>query len=80
MRRAQGPVRNHKRTERLCGKEGLQVRTRRRKQLNRPSVRLVLPDRVNQHWFKSLADAKRLSKNWGYHYNNVRLQSSHCSG
>lgn len=50
MLRAQGLVRNHKRTERIYGEEELQVRTKKRKKLNRPRVPLVVPDRVNQRW------------------------------
>ncbi len=50
MLRAEGLVLNRKRTERIYGEEGLQVRTKKRKKLNRPRVPLVVPDRVNQRW------------------------------
>ena len=48
--RAEGLVLNHKPTEQIYGEEGLQVRTKKPKKLNRPRVPLVVPDRVNQRW------------------------------
>lgn len=50
MLRAQGLVINHKRTYRLYREEGLQVRTKKRKKLNRPRIPLPLPDRLNERW------------------------------
>lgn len=50
MLRAEGQVRNHKRTYRIYCEEGLQVRTKKRKKLNRPRVPLVVPNRVNERW------------------------------
>jgi putative transposase len=47
MLRARRLVRNHKRTYRIYREEGLQVRTKRRKKLNRPRVPMLLPDKVN---------------------------------
>ena len=31
---------------------------------------------LNQHWFKDLADARRIIRNWQTHYNQVRPHSS----
>jgi putative transposase len=50
MLRADGLVRNHKRTERIYREEALQVRTKKRKKLTRPLIPLVVPDRVNERW------------------------------
>ena len=50
MLRAEGHVRNHKRTYRIYREEGLQVRTKRRKKLTRPRVPMLVADRVNQRW------------------------------
>lgn len=47
---AEGLVVNHKRTWRLYTEEGLQVRRRRRKRLNRPRVPLSVPAGPNQRW------------------------------
>lgn len=48
--RAEGLVRNPKRTYRIYREEGLQVRRKRRKKLTRPRVPLVLPTAVNERW------------------------------
>lgn len=50
MLRAEGLVRNPKRTYRIYREEGLQVRTKRRKKRVRPRVPMLLPDAVNQRW------------------------------
>ena len=50
MLRAEGLVINRKRTYRIYREEGLQVRTKRRKKLNRPRVPMIVPDRVNVRW------------------------------
>jgi len=50
MLRAEGKVLNHKRTYRIYCEEGLQVRTKKRKKLNRPRVPLPVPDRLNERW------------------------------
>ena len=31
---------------------------------------------LNQHWFRTLAEAKNEIGNWGYHYNHVRPHSA----
>ncbi len=50
MLRAEGLVVNPKRTYRLYREEGLQVRTKRRKKLNRPRIPMLVPTAVNQRW------------------------------
>ena len=50
MLRTEGQVLNHKRTYRIYREEGLQVRTKRRKKLNRPRVPMPVPDKVNERW------------------------------
>jgi len=50
MLRTEGLVRNHKRTYRIYREEGLQVRTKRRKKLNRPRVPMPVPNTVNERW------------------------------
>lgn len=50
MLRAEGLVRNPKRTYRLYREEGLQVRRKKRKKLRRPRVPLAVPTRVNERW------------------------------
>jgi putative transposase len=50
MLRTEGVVLNRKRTYRVYREEGLQVRTKRRKKLNRPRVPMPVPDRVNERW------------------------------
>ncbi len=62
--KAEQRVVNPKRTYRLYAEEGLQVRTRRRKRLQRPRTPIALPNRVNERWsmdFVSdqLADGRR---------------------
>ena len=65
MLRREGPVTNHKRTERLYRAEGLQVRTKKRRKLpRRDRVTAQLPQRPMQRWsldFMSdqLADHRR---------------------
>ncbi len=48
--RAEGLVQNAKRTYRIYREEGLQVRTKCRKKLQRPRVPMAVPDRVNERW------------------------------
>jgi len=50
MLRAEGLVRNPKRTYRLYREQGLQVRSKKRKKLRRPRVPLAVPTRVNERW------------------------------
>lgn len=50
MLRREGLVKNPKRTYRIYREEGLQVRTKRRKKLNRPRVPMLVPDQVNERW------------------------------
>jgi putative transposase len=50
MLRAEGLVRNLKRTYRIYREEGLQVRRKRRKKLTRPRIPMVIPTRVNERW------------------------------
>lgn len=50
MLRIEGLVVNAKRTYRVYREEGLQVRTKRRKKLQRPRVPMLVPDRVNRRW------------------------------
>jgi putative transposase len=48
--RAEGLVKNPKRTYRIYREEGLQVRRKRRKKLTRPRIPLSVPMRVNERW------------------------------
>src|SRR6056297_1475983 len=48
--RSEGVVKNPKRTYRIYREEGLQVRTKRRKKLNRPRVPMLVPDKANERW------------------------------
>lgn len=48
--KAEGLMVNKKRTYRLYMEEGLQVRTKKRKKLNRPRLVMELPTQVNQRW------------------------------
>jgi len=48
--KAEGLVRNAKRTYRLYRQLGMQVRTKRRKKLVRPRVPLAVPTRSNERW------------------------------
>lgn len=50
MLAAEGLVRNRKRTYRLYCEANLQVRTRRRKKLNRPRVPMMMPEGPGQRW------------------------------
>jgi putative transposase len=50
MLRREGLVKNPKRTYRIYREEGLQVRTKRRKKLNRLRVPMLVPDQVNERW------------------------------
>ena len=50
MLKAEGLVINRKRTYRIYREEGLQVRTKVRKKLNRPRVPLVVPGATNERW------------------------------
>ncbi len=50
MLRTEGLVQNPKRTYRIYREEGLQVRTKRRKKLNRPRIPMVVPNQVNERW------------------------------
>lgn len=47
---AEGRVINPKRTCRLYREEGLQVRTKRRRKLNRPRIPMAVPTRANERW------------------------------
>jgi len=65
MLKTEGLVINPKRTYRIYREEGLQVRTKKRKKLNRPRIPMVVPDKVNERWsmdFVSdqLANGRRL--------------------
>ena len=64
MLKMEGLVKNRKRTYRIYSEEGLQVRTKRRKKLNRPRVPLEVPTAPDERWsvdFVSdqLADSRR---------------------
>ena len=48
--RAEELIQNRKRTYRLYTEEGLQVRTQRRKKLNRPRVPLPVSHQLNERW------------------------------
>ncbi len=48
--KAEGLVKNTKRTYRVYTELGMQVRTKRRKKLIRPRIPMVIPTRVNQRW------------------------------
>jgi len=48
--KAEGLVRNRKKTYRLYREGGLQVRTKRRKKLARPRIPMQVPTRVNERW------------------------------
>jgi len=65
MLRAEGLVKNHKRTYRLYTELGMQVRTKRRKKLVRPRIPMAVPTRPNERWsadfvHDQLADGRRL--------------------
>jgi len=48
--RTEGRVINKKRTYRLYTEESLQVRTKKRKKLQRPRIPMVVPSRANERW------------------------------
>jgi len=48
--KGEGLVQNKKHTYRLYTEEGLQVRTKKRKKLQRPRLPMELPNRANQRW------------------------------
>ena len=50
MLKRKGRVINRKRTYRIYGEEGLQVRTKRRKKITRPRVLMPVPTRANERW------------------------------
>lgn len=50
MLKAEGLVVNRKRTYRIYTEEGLQVRTKKRKKLQRPRQPMEVPSAVNQRW------------------------------
>ena len=50
MLRTDGVVINHKRTYSVYRKEGLQVRTKKRKKLRRPRIPMLVTDRANERW------------------------------
>ena len=65
MLKREGLVANRKRKRRACARLGLQVRTKRRRRLWRPRVRMAMPTRPNERWpagFMSdqLASGRRL--------------------
>jgi putative transposase len=48
--KAEGLVKNRKRTYRLYREEGLQVRTKRCKKLKRPRIPMLVPNKTNERW------------------------------
>ncbi|RZF87919.1 DDE domain-containing protein [Pseudoalteromonas sp. CO325X] len=48
--KAEGLVRNKKQTYRIYTEEGLQVRTKKRKKIQRPRLPLEVPSKPNQRW------------------------------
>ena len=109
MLKREGLVVNRKRTHRVYARLGLQVRTKRRRRLWRPRVRMAMrfwsersgaalnfiqPGKptqnafvesfngkfrdscLNQHWFRGLADVRRIVDDWRHHYNHERPHSS----
>ena len=65
MLKREGLVATRKRKRRVCSRLGLQVRTKRRRRLWRPRVRMAMPARPNERWsidFMSdqLASGRRL--------------------
>ena len=50
MLRTEGAVVNRKRTYRIYREEGLQLRTKHRKELTRPRILMLVPDAPNQRW------------------------------
>ena len=65
MLKREGLVATRKRKRRACSRLGLQVRTKRRRRLWRPRVRMAMPTRPNERWpagFMSdqLASGRRL--------------------
>ena len=50
MLKAEGQVINPKRTYRIYREEGLKVRSKKRKRLNRPRIPMPVPDSVNERW------------------------------
>ena len=50
MLKTEGLVINPKRTYRVYREEGLQVRRKWRKKLNRPRIPMLVPDSINQRW------------------------------
>ena len=65
MLRTEGVVENPKRTYRLYRELGLQVRTKRRRKLNRPRIPMAVPSQPNERWsadfvYDQLADGRRI--------------------
>ena len=65
MLKREGLVVNRKRTHRVHSRLGLQVRTKRRRRLWRPRVRMAMPTRPNERWsidfmYGQLASGRRL--------------------
>ena len=50
MLKREGLVADRKRKRRACSRLGLQVRTKRRRRLWRPRVRMAMPTRPNERW------------------------------
>ena len=50
MLKREGLVATRKRKRRVCSRLGLQVRTKRRRRLWRPRVRMAMPTRPNERW------------------------------
>ncbi len=50
MLKTEGLVVNKKRTYRIYTAEGLQVRTKKRKKLQRPRIPMAVPKKVNERW------------------------------
>jgi len=57
--KAEGLVVNKKHTYRLYTEEGLQVRTKKRKKLQRPRQPMEVPTGVNQRWSMDFVSDKR---------------------
>ena len=66
----EGEFVNKKRTYRIYCEEGLQVRTKMRKELTRPRVPVLVPDAVNQRWSMDFVSAQ-LANGRRYRVSNV---------
>ena len=68
--RNEGLVINHKRSYRIYSEENLQVRTRKRKKLQRPRVPIEVPSGPNQRWSMDFV-SDRLGSGRGFRILNV---------